>query len=249
MNPTIDLQLNHRSIRKFKNKEIPKEIIDLLIDVAQHTATSNYAQSYSIINVTNPIKKKKIAEIGRQPYIETAPCIFIMVADQRRNSKLVLSEKEDIKIFSSFEKFFLAATDAILASQNIMLAAESIGLKGVFLGSILNQIDQLVSLLDIPKLAVPVLGIALGYPDENPSLKPRLPKNLIYFENSYKESDNIIDELKKYDSIINNYYTSRLTNNKKINSFQEMITNWSLSTYEGRLKMLEYIKKQDLIKY
>lgn len=108
-----------------------------------------------------------------------------MVADQNRNSKLVLGKKEDAKIFSSIEKFFLAATDAILA----------------FLGSILNQIDELVSLLDIPKLAVPVLGIALGYPDDNLSLKPRLPKNLIYFENSYKESDNIIDELKKHDSI------------------------------------------------
>lgn len=103
----------------------------------------------------------------------------------KQKFKISIRQKRRYKNIFILWKFFLAATDAILA----------------FLGSILNQIDELVSLLDIPKLAVPVLGIALGYPDDNLSLKPRLPKNLINFENSYKELDNIIDELKKYDSI------------------------------------------------
>ncbi|VEU80576.1 NADPH-dependent oxidoreductase [Haploplasma axanthum] len=248
MNQTIKLQLNHKSIRKFKTDAIPQEIIDTLVSVAQHTATSNYAQSYSIISVTDPIKKKRLAEIGCQPYIEDAAHIFIMIADQARNAAIVKEELEDTIIFSSFDKFFIAATDAILAAQNIIIAAESLGIGGVLLGSILNQIDQLNELFEIPKFAVPVLGIALGYPDQSPQAKPRLPKHLIHFENIYPKWENISLELSEYDKIVTDYYSARSTN-KRIDTFAKMITNWSLNTYQGRIKMLEYIQSKDLIKY
>ena len=41
MNETIKTQLNHRSIRQFKPLALTQEEVDLLVDVARHTATSN----------------------------------------------------------------------------------------------------------------------------------------------------------------------------------------------------------------
>lgn len=168
MNPVIELQLEHKSIRRFKKELISEDLVSTLVDVAQHTATSNYAQSYSIMSITDVDKKKRIAEIGKQSYIAESGHLFIMLADQARNAAIVEESGEKTEIFSSFDKFFIGATDAILAAQNIIIAAESLGIGGVLLGSILNEVDELSELLDLPAFVVPVLGIALGYPDQEP---------------------------------------------------------------------------------
>ena len=63
MNETIKTQLNHRSIRQFKPLALTQEEVDLLVDVARHTATSNFRQSYSIISITDETLKEEIAEL------------------------------------------------------------------------------------------------------------------------------------------------------------------------------------------
>lgn len=248
MNATIEQQLNHRTIRKFAAKKISPEIIAQLVDVAQHTATSNYAQSYSIMSITDPAKKKAIAKIGKQPYIAEANHLFIMLADQARNAKIVEEAGGATDSFSSFEKYLIGATDAILAAQNIVVAAESLGIGSVLLGSILNQVDQLCELLELPPLVVPVLGVALGYPDQTPDLKPRLPEKMVHFENTYPKWENMAEKLHDYDGTVTNYYLTRDTNSR-IDTFEKMITNWSQKTDPGRLKMLDFIHEQNMAKF
>lgn len=248
MNPVIEGQLQHKSIREFTDQAISKEIISTLVEVAQHTATSNYAQSYSIMSITDVEKKKRIAEIGGQPYIAESGHLFILLSDQSRNATIVEEAGESSEVFTSFDKFFIGATDAILAAQNIVIAAESLGLGTVLLGSILNQVDQLSELLDLPKFVVPVLGIALGYPNQEPQMKPRLPEKLIHFENSYPRWENVSQQLEEYDGTVTSYYSAR-DSNKRIETFAQMITQWSQLTHPGRLKMLENIQKQGFAKF
>lgn len=248
MNSVIELQLQHRSIRRFKKEPLNEDIVSKLVEVAQHTASSNYAQSYSIMSIMDVEKKKKIAEIGKQPYIAESGHLFIMLADQARNAAIVEESGESTDILSSFDKFFIGATDAILAAQNIIIAAESLGIGGVLLGSILNQVDELSMLLDLPPFAVPVLGIALGYPDQEPQSKPRLPQKFIHFENNYPKWHNVSKQLEDYDNTVTEYYSAR-ESNKRIETFAQMITQWSLVTHPGRLNMLEYIQEQKLSKF
>lgn len=246
MNTTIETQLNHRSIRKFSDKPISPEIIEVLVDVARHTATSSFTQSYSIISVTDPIKKQALAEIGKQPYIAEAAHLFVLVVDQHRNEMIAKANGADTSVLDSFDRFFVGASDAILAAQNMMVAAESLGIGGVFLGSILNQIDEVSSLLNLPERVAPALGIAFGYPDQSPQLKPRIPANLIHFENSYPEYTNILDTLKEYDEIVQTYYDLRNAN-QRIDSFTNQITAGMGRINPGRAKMLEYLQKQKLV--
>ena len=58
MNETIQIQLNHRSIRAFKDQALTKEEVELLVNVARHTATSKFMQAYSIISITDSTLKK-----------------------------------------------------------------------------------------------------------------------------------------------------------------------------------------------
>ena len=248
MNPIIQKQLNHRSIRKFKAEKLTAEQISTLVDVARQTSTSSFMQSYSILSVTDPEKKAKVAQIGNQTYISDCGHLFIMLADQNRNQRIAEEQNTDTDILGSFDRFFVAATDATLAAQNMMLAAESMGLGGVFLGSILNQVDQLIEIFDLPEHVVPVLGIAFGYPDQEPTLKPRLPREVMHFENSYPKLENVCASLKEYDAIVHEYYDLRDSNNR-VDEFTVQIAKGMIRKHPGRMQLLKFIQSQGFIKY
>ena len=63
-----------------------------------------------------------------------------------------------------------------IAAQNVVVAAESLGMGTVYLGSILNDNAKLSELLKLPKYVYPAVGLAVGWPDQEPQLKPRLPR-------------------------------------------------------------------------
>lgn len=72
-NATVDTLLERRSIRKFKPKPLSDDIVETLETVAQHAASSQFLNDWSAIRITDPAAKKRLAEIGGQPYIATAP--------------------------------------------------------------------------------------------------------------------------------------------------------------------------------
>ncbi|TNE99526.1 MAG: oxygen-insensitive NADPH nitroreductase, partial [Gammaproteobacteria bacterium] len=70
MNPIIELQKSHRSIRKFKDQKIPRDLFEELIRAGQCAATSNHVQAYTIIHVVNPENRQKLAELaGGQAHV------------------------------------------------------------------------------------------------------------------------------------------------------------------------------------
>lgn len=246
MNQTIENQLNHRSIRKFKDQSIPQDIVNALVDVARHTATSSFMQAYTIISITDKTIQQELSEIGKQPYIAQAGHLFVMCVDQHRNTLIAHEKGSDSLTMEYFDRFFTGATDAILAAQNIMVAAESLGLGGVFLGSILNNVAAVCALLKLPDGVAPVLGIALGYPDQSPQLKPRLPQQIMHFENTYPELSEISTSLKDYDSVVETYYDLR-DSSKRIDTFTNQVSRNFKAIHPGRAQMLEFYRKQHLI--
>lgn len=243
MNEVINLQLNHKSIRKFKSKEIPQDIINTLVDVARHTATSNFMQSYSIICLKSPEKKAKLATICNQPYVAEASHVFIFVADQYRNQQIAKENNQETSVLNNMDRYMVAMTDAILAAQNVNLAAESLDLGTVFLGSILNDNQEVIDLLNLPELTFAVLGLAIGYKDQEPQLKPRLPKDMIFFEEEYQVIDNYTDKLKDYDELVTSYYDLRNAN-QRIDSFTHQITDGMNRKPEKRLKIKSDLENQ-----
>lgn len=248
MNPTIQTILNHRSIRKFKNKKLDSSTVSTLIDAARHTSSSNFMQSYSIISVNEPSLKQKIAAICNQDYVAESGHLFIMLVDQHRNQTIAKENGVNTDVLHSMDRFLVGVSDALLASQNIMIAAESMGLGGVFLGSILNEADQIIDLLQLPKLTFPILGIALGYPDQNPQLKPRLPKDMMHFKDRYPVYENLNEKLKDYDEIVHQYYDLRDAN-RRVDYFTKQISDGMNRKHPGRMKLLQHIQKQGFMLY
>ncbi len=246
MNDVIKLQLNHKSIRKFKDEQLPKEVIETLVNVARHTATSNFMQSYSIVCLSSQEKKQRLAEICNQPYVAEASHVFIFVADQYRNRQIAVENSQETSVLHNMDRFMVAMTDAVLAAQNVNLAAESLGLGTVFLGSILNDNNKTSELLELPELTFAVLGLAIGYKDQEPQLKPRLPQDIMFFEESYQTFDNYVEALKDYDDVVTTYYDLRDAN-KRIESFTNQITAAMNRKPEKRLKIKSDLEKQGFI--
>lgn len=247
MNETIKNQLNHRSIRKYQEKKIPEEVMSTLIDVARHTSTSSFEQSYSIIKVTDQEKKNKIAEVCQQHYVAEGSHLLIFVADLYRNAVIAKENHQETTVLKNMDRFMVAMSDAVLATQNVNVAAESLGIGTVILGSILNDSREIIKLLELPELTFPILGLALGYPDQEPQLKPRLPQKLMCFENTYQlPTEALVKKLEPYDAEVTEYYDLRNAN-RRVDSFTKQMTDNMNRKPTKRLQTLTEIKKQGLI--
>ena len=175
-NATVDTLLERRSIRKFKPKPLSDDIVETLETVAQHAASSQFLNDWSAIRITDPAAKKRLAEIGGQPYIATAPLLYVFVLDEHRNAAIAASKgvetaSDEFTLNGSY-RYTQAQNDAVLALHAMETAAYSLGLGCVILGSLLNDIPALIDLLNLPEYTYPVLGLALGKPDQEPTLKP-----------------------------------------------------------------------------
>ncbi|TAH72820.1 MAG: NADPH-dependent oxidoreductase [Anaerolineaceae bacterium] len=242
-NDTIKMQLSHRTIREFKEDLISEEINKQLIQVASRTASSNGMQACSIIRVTDPAIKKELADICTQEYVTRVPELWIFIVDQYRNGQIAAEKNCHEDSISDMDRFFQGFTDACLMAQNVVNAAESIGLGTVYFGSILNDPSRTIKALNLPKLTFPALGLGFGYPNQEPQLKPRMDMELRMFENSYSCFDNYSDNIKKYDEIMQTYYDLRQAN-QRVDSFSNQVITKLKSVNPIRQKIVTTITEQ-----
>lgn len=101
----------------------------------------------------------------------------------------------------------IGAVDVGIFAQNVLLAAESIGLGGVFIGSIRNDLARVGALLGCPQGVVPIVGLCLGYPDQEPMKRERLPLDVILSENRFQAAS--AADLQAYNDNVQAYYRTR----------------------------------------
>jgi FMN reductase (NADPH) len=214
MNKTIETMRAHRSIRKFKDKAVSDEMLETILTSAQCAATSNFVQAYTIIRVEDQQNRKVIASLsGDQQWIINAPVFLVFLADLNRLEAACQKHAKEMTQ-GYMEQFIVATVDTALIAQNTLLAAESLGLGGVFIGAIRNNPKKICDMLNIPENAYPVFGMCLGYPDDMPPVKPRLPLEGFFRKDAY-QTNGVDDVLEAYDETTSKYYLSRDSNLKE----------------------------------
>ena len=176
-NPTIDVLRAHRTIRKFEDTQLGLEERDALFDVARRAPTSSFRQQFSIIHVTDVAKRDALAEVAQQPYVGTSKGdLFMFVVDLYRNARIREEAGMDIAPLQRTNLFLAAMEDAVLAAHNMEVAAESMGLGTVYLGSLLRNPARTIELLELPRMTFPILGLLVGRPLQDPPYRPRIPR-------------------------------------------------------------------------
>lgn len=187
-NDTIASLLNHRSVRAYKPDPVPAGTLETMVAAAQSAATSSNMQWTSVIVVSDPAKKKALAEIaGNQKHIEQCPLYLCWVTDMSRNAAIGKAEKKEFETMPWLETFLVASVDVALAAQNAVVAAESIGLSTVYIGAMRNDPERVAKLLGLPPQSFVLFGLCVGYATDagKGEVKPRLSQRAIVHHECY----------------------------------------------------------------
>jgi nitroreductase len=187
-NDTIAHLLAHRSVRNYRSDPLPEEAVPTIIAAAQSASSSSNLQCWSVVAVSDPDRKKKLAELaGNQAHIIQAPLLLVWIADLARAHAIAADAEQPAEGLGYLESFLVAAVDAALAAQNAVVAAESLGLGAVYIGALRNKPEEVAEILDLPPHAAGIFGLVVGWPEETAqsSVKPRLPQPAVLHHERY----------------------------------------------------------------
>lgn len=246
--PQIDARLEpylrHRSVRDFENKAICEADMSGLLAAAQSAATSSNLQTFSVISVTDQVKREELARIaGDQKQILTAGKFLVFVADNYRLKQQAVRHGEPAEGLDYAEFFVMAVVDAALAAERLVAAAEAIGLGICYIGALRNDVEAVANLLELPERTFPVFGLCLGYPaeDSQAAIKPRLPQRAIFFEDAYNKEPDVED----YDSRMVQFYTEQKMKGEVTWSMRSA-RRANLNQMVGREKILPWLHEQKM---
>lgn len=195
--PMIELIYQHGSVRRYKSDPVAEGLIEEIVAAGQRASTSSNLQTYSVIVTTDNNKISQIQEIaGGQKHITQAPVFLLWCADFSRLERVCHHQGYSLNA-EHVENFLVGVVDAAIASQTAGLAAESLGLGFCYIGAIRNHPQQVISLFKLPALVFPVFGMTLGWPEQDPMIRPRLPLEAVLHKETYQQDD--LDLLKAYD--------------------------------------------------
>ena len=225
-NPTVASITRHQSIRRYAPRPIDERTVEAIIASAQAAPTSSHKQAYSVIRVTDAHVRRQLAVVADdQEWVDEAPLFLVWCADLYRIDR-VLGAVGAAKAHDNVEEFVVATVDVTLAAAHAFVAAEALGLGGVMIGGLRNDPEAVTRLLRLPELVFPIYGMCLGYPAEEPGLKPRLPRRLILHEDRY-DRERIQAEIGPYDEIVRRYYRERETNSRPTTWTSEMVRKFA----------------------
>lgn len=192
----LEIINKHRSIRKYLEKPIPKDLIEKVLRAGARASTTGNMQVYSMVVTTdNEIKNKLWESHFKQDMVKQAPVIITFCADFNRFIKWCRQRNADPG-YDNFLSFYTATIDALIVAQNVALAAESFDLGICYLGTTTYMAENIIEILNLPKFVVPVTTLVVGYPDESPGLTDRLPlEAVVHYEKYSDYSENQIDQL------------------------------------------------------
>ena len=197
MNPTLDVLFQRRSVRAYTNQPLAAEHREAILQAAFRAPTAGNMMLYSIIEVEEQGLKDRLAETcDQQHFIARAPLLLLFVADYQRwmdafdfagapqrAAELGLPHRVPQE-----GDLLLAMSDTLIAAQNAVIAAESLGVGSCYIGDIMERYETHRALFALPRYALPVCLVCFGYPKREtpPALAPRYAAEFILHRNQYQ---------------------------------------------------------------
>ena len=166
MNEIIKSLYDRKSVRVFEKRDISDECVELILQSAMEAPTAGNQQLYTIIHVTDQKMKEQLAEsCDHQPFIAKAPLVLVFCADcQKWPDVFVEGGSEPRK--PGVGDLMLAVTDTMIAAQNAVVAAESMGIGSCYIGDIMENCEFHRELFKLPEYVFPAGMLVFGYPTE-----------------------------------------------------------------------------------
>ena len=192
MNEVLKQLYARKSVRVFTDREIAAEDKAAILRAATEAPTAGNQQLYTIIDVTDPALKDRLAvSCDNQPFIATAKMVLIFCADfQKWYDAFLDAGCAPRKV--GVGDLMLAVSDTNIAAQNAVTAAESLGIGSCYIGDIMENCEIHREMLGLPEFVFPAAMLVFGYPTEQ-QLQREKPKRAdmkhIVHENGYRRMD------------------------------------------------------------
>lgn len=171
-NPVINTMMNRRSVRKYTTQQPTDEVIEAVVRAGQQAPFA--AQMYSIL-----LNRKK-----KNPF--NAPLLFTFCVDMHK-LELIMARRGWKTMSNDLSLLFFGIQDAAYAAQNMVIAAESLGMGSCFLGMTPYNATRVQKSYHLPPRVFPLVELTMGYPAEDFSPRPRYPIEYTLFEDRYPE--------------------------------------------------------------
>ena len=192
MNEVIESLYRRKSVRAYEDREIPEEMKQLILEAAMQAPSAGCQQLYTILDITDQKLKEALAETcDHQPFIAKAPMVLVFCADCKKwYDAYIEAGCEPRK--PGVGDLMLAVTDTVIAAQNAVTAAESLGIGSCYIGDIMENCEEQRKLLQLPDYVFPAAMLVFGWPtkQQKERQKPeRCDLKHIVHENTYRSMD------------------------------------------------------------
>lgn len=169
MNEVINNILARRSIRKYKDVPVPREMLETLLQAAMAAPTAMNAQPWEFVVITDP---KTLEELRGN----------LMFAKMKAPAAICVLGSERLMLGKAGIKFWIQ--DCSAATENILLAATSIGLGSVWVGihPVMLFERTVKQILNLPAGVTPLNLIYIGYPDETKEPRTQYDEKRVHWE-------------------------------------------------------------------
>jgi len=161
-----------RSVRAYTREEVSEEDVERLIEAARWAPSAGNIQPWEFVIVTNAETKRRLSDAAlHQTFIEEAPVVIIVCADVARSSWGYGSRGTNLYCLQ----------DTAAATENMLLAAQALGLATCWVGAFHE--DEVARVVNTPRNLRPVAIVPVGRPAEKPSARPkRSMREIVHYE-------------------------------------------------------------------
>jgi nitroreductase len=180
----------HRSIRRYRADPVdPAWVEQVCAEAIAGASSSGNLNSVSLVLSRDPDRRRRLYELHfEQPMVLQAPLAITFCADWHRTRRW-LRRRGARDNFNNLIGWHVAAFDAMIVAQNVCLGFEARGLGICYMGTTLHSMAEIAEFLELPDTCLPVTTIVVGWPDEDPPKRDRLPLAAFLHEERYRRDD------------------------------------------------------------
>jgi nitroreductase/FMN reductase [NAD(P)H] len=188
-NAVLETLLAHRTHRVFTNEPVPEATLSAWLAAGFSAPSKSDLQQASIVRVCDPVLRRAIADlIPAMPWIGTCPEFFVVLADGHRITRVAELRGKPFAN-DNLDNFVATVCDAGLVLQNLIVAAESLGLGCCPISVIRDHVATVAELLDLPERVLPLAGLCLGWPAREGFVSMRLPLQVTVHRDRYRDDE------------------------------------------------------------
>lgn len=167
----LDIIFTRKSIRKYTQQDVTNETVEVLLRAAMAApnTVNNRDWAFVVVRDRELLDRIVVNQKGNGNMLREAPLAIVVCGD------LELA-------YPKYKEFWIQ--DCAAATENILLAANAMGLGAVWLGTYPVEpfYRGIQEICNLPEHIIPLSVISIGYPAEDPAVRYRFEPEKIHYD-------------------------------------------------------------------